>query len=135
MDGIVPLLEQVKVVTNEIGSGDFIESFRCLFVSGSHSLVVFFVFGLVPRNVGVFVDDVLDLPGSKVDFKDQVVLLFLKYVGIKGRILDDLEGFNDTVSDTRSSVVHVQCDSRAAKDIFHHASANLSDRRYSLRRP
>ena len=39
----------------------------------------------------------LDLPGDKVDFKGQVVLLFLKGAGIKGRILDGPEGFNDAL--------------------------------------
>lgn len=40
--------------------------------------IAFFVFGLVLRNMDVLVDAVLDLPGDKVDFKRQVVLLFLK---------------------------------------------------------
>lgn len=40
--------------------------------------IAFFVFGLVLRNMDVLVAAVLDLPGDKVDFKRQVVLLFLK---------------------------------------------------------
>ena len=102
LDRLVLLFEKVEIVADGLTAGalvvngcsDFVEPSLCLFVPGSQGLIAFFVFGLVLRNVGVLVDAVLDLPGDKVDFKGQVVLLFLKGAGIKGRILDGPEGFN-----------------------------------------
>ena len=71
--------------------------------------IAFFVFSRVLRNMDVLVDAVLDLPGDKVDFKRQVVLLFLK-------------GRNCRCGFTKSNLYSFYSFYRESPEIFHSVS-------------